>query len=161
MNIQRTVGFALLVGLCQSLLAQQPAPDPKAQRTAVEAELKAAIREVQRIVNQPVRQLTRMPNMDVSIYSPGWFHEGAAKPDFNTVDVRTTQDVSYGKNQYISSDLNVGVVFVGTEVEFNPMTKYFYADYSIPKKKLSEAEMLEINRLYRVIGKCQKQLTTL
>src|SRR5436189_992495 len=98
MKIQHIVGFALLMGLCQSFLAQQPAPNPQAQRATVEAELKAAIREVQRIVNQPVRQLTRMPNMDVSIYSPGWFHEGAAKPAFNTVDVRSTQDLSYGKN---------------------------------------------------------------
>jgi hypothetical protein len=162
MTIQRIVGFALLVGLCQSFVAQQAMPDKQAQRAAVEAELKAAIREVQRIVNQPVTPLKRSPEMQVSEYNPGWFHEGAAKPDFNTVDVRATRDTAtYAKHQYVTSDMNPGVVFLGAEVEFNSMTKYFYTDYSVPKKKLSDGEMLEINRLYRVIGKCQKQLATL
>jgi hypothetical protein len=41
------------------------------------------------------------------------------------------------------------------------MTKYFYEDRSLPKKKLTEAEMLEINRLYRVIGQCEQQLARL
>jgi len=43
---------------------------------------------------------------------------------------------------YVTSDLNPGVVFVGSEIEFNPMTKFFYIDRSLPKKKLTEAEML-------------------
>ena len=38
------------------------------------------------------------------------------------------------------------------------MTKIFYIDRSLPKKKLTEAEMVEINRLYRVIGNCERQL---
>ena len=38
------------------------------------------------------------------------------------------------------------------------MTKYFYEDRSLPKKKLTGEEMLEINRLYRVIGRCKEQL---
>jgi hypothetical protein len=50
------------------------------------------------------------------------------------------------------------VVFVGSEIEFNSMTKYFYVDRSLPKKKLTEAEMVEINDLYRVIGKCEDKL---
>jgi hypothetical protein len=41
------------------------------------------------------------------------------------------------------------------------MTKYFYIDRSLPKKKLTEAEMLEINKLYRVIGACEEQLLEL
>jgi hypothetical protein len=154
-QIRTGIVVAILVALCQPSLAQQSA------RAAVEAELKAAIREVQRIVNQPVTQLTRTAEMQVSTYQPGWFHEGAAKPDFNTVDVRATQETTYAKNQYVTSDVTPGVVFLGAELEFNPMTKYFYTDYSLPKKKLSDREMLEINRLYRVIGRCQKQLATL
>ncbi len=43
-------------------------------------------------------------------------------------------------------------------MEFNSQTKYFYADYTLPKKKLTEAEMVEINRLYRIIGQCEKKL---
>ena len=38
------------------------------------------------------------------------------------------------------------------------MTKYFYEDRSLPKKRLTEVEMLEINLLYRIIGKCEEQL---
>ena len=147
----------VLMGLCHAGLAQQSAPDAQARRAAIQSEMKTAIQAVQRIVNQPVTQLTRNATMQVSEY-PYWFHEGAAKPDFNTVDVRAARDISYGKHQYVSSALNPGMVFLGAELEFNPMTKYFYADYSLPKKKLSEGEMLEINRLYRVIGKCQQQL---
>ena len=156
-----TAALAALLGLSQYTLAQKSAPVPQAQRPAVEAELKAAIQSVQRIVNQPVTQLKRTPEMKVSEYSPGWFHEGAAKPDFNTVDVRATRDTNYSKNEYVTSDLNYGVVFLGAELEFNPMTKYFYTDYSLPKKRLSESEMVEINRLYRVIGRCQQQLAAL
>lgn len=118
-----------------------------------------AIERVKRIVNQPVRALTRTPDMEVSTSSPGWFHQGAAKPDFATVDVRATQDTSkFAPRVYITSDLNPGVAFAGSEVEFNSMTKYFYVDRSLPKKKLTEAEMLEINRLYRIIGECEEKL---
>jgi hypothetical protein len=41
------------------------------------------------------------------------------------------------------------------------MTKFFYVDRSVPKKKLTEDEMLEINRLYRIIGQCEIQLDIL
>ena len=99
--------------------------------------------------------------MRVSTYRPGWFHDGAIKPDFNNVDVRASRETSYDKNQYVTSDLNPGVVFLAAELEFNPMTKYFYTDRSLPKKKLPEAKMLEINRLYRIIGRCEQELAKL
>jgi hypothetical protein len=38
------------------------------------------------------------------------------------------------------------------------MTKFFYQDRSLPKKKLTEDEMVEINRLYRIIATCCAQL---
>jgi hypothetical protein len=57
--------------------------------------------------------------------------------------------------------LNPGVVFLGQEVEFNAATKYFYTDRTLPKKKLSEEEMFEINRLYRIIGRCEQQIAEL
>jgi len=50
------------------------------------------------------------------------------------------------------------VVFPGSQVEFNAMTKYFYEDRTLPKKRLTEAEMLDVNRLYRIIGRCEKML---
>jgi len=122
------------------------------------AQMNEAIDQVQNIINQPVTSITQDSGMQVETYSPGWFHPGAIKPDFNTVDVRKTQQFPYKQYQYVTSDLNQGQVFIGSDLEFNPMTKYFYTDRTVPKKKLSEDEMLEINRLYRIIGRCQGQL---
>jgi hypothetical protein len=144
-------------------VSPQPSPASKrdAQIASVKRAHKNAVARVQTIVNQPVTVLERTPEMKVAQYPGGWFHEGAIKPDFNNVDVRSTQETKYGQFHYVSSDLNPGVVFVGKELEFNSMTKYFYEDRSLPKKKLTEEEMLEINQLYRIIGKCEQQLSEL
>jgi hypothetical protein len=153
---------ALLVTLCFS-------PSTHAQQTnliaatnqsqaALELEMTNAYQRVLQIVNRPVRAFAKTPNMDVSVFSPGWFHDGASKPNFNTVDVRQSQELNYAKNKYVTSDLNPKVVFLGAELEFNAMTKLFYTNRSLPKRKLTEAEMLEINQLYRVIGKCERAL---
>jgi hypothetical protein len=139
-------------------VAAQPAKTVDVDRENTTLIMEDAIERVKAIVNQPVKELSRTPDMKVTIYHPGWFHRGAIKPDFNTVDVRKTQETRYGNYQYVTSDLNPGVVFVGADLEFNPMTKYFYEDRSLPKKKLTEEEMLEVNRLYRVLGKCEGQL---
>jgi len=155
------VSFLIIAAsLCQACIAQDSAAQ-QARRSALEAEMNDAIQRVQKIVNQPVTQIPRTEDMRVSTYRPGWFHDGAIKPDFNNVDVRASRETSYDKNQYVTSDLNPGIVFLGAELEFNPMTKYFYTDRSIPKKKLTEAEMLEINRLYRIIGRCEQELAKL
>ncbi|WP_150107253.1 hypothetical protein [Pedosphaera parvula] len=134
--------------------AAGPAPDPSNPKAVMED----AMARVKAIVNQPVTELRRTPDMEVSTYQPGWFHAGAEKPNFDTVDVRATQDLQYGRNEYVTSDLNPGVAFNGRELEFNSMTKYFYTDRSLPKKRLLEAEMVEINRLYRIIGSCEQKL---
>jgi hypothetical protein len=126
---------------------------------ALKAQKNDAIFKVQDIVNQPVTHLKRTPEMgDVAYYRDGWFHPGAETPDFDRVDVRTTQQFVYVGQKYVTSDANPGEVFLGSELEFNPMTKYFYTDRSVPKKKLTDDEMLEINQLYRVIGHCNDQL---
>jgi hypothetical protein len=150
--------FLLIIGLCQSC---QSAAQIEARRVSIQMEMDSAIADVQRIVNQPVRQLALTGDMEVSVYHPGWFHDGANKPDFNNVDVRRSQDTSYERHRYVTSDLNPGVAFPGSEVEFNSTTKYFYTDHTLPKKRLSEDEMLEINRLYRIIGRCEQQLAEL
>jgi hypothetical protein len=98
---------------------------------------------------------------EYSNYPEGWFHPGALTPDFNNIDVRTTQKLAYQNSPYVTSPLNPNVVFMGPELEFNSMTKYFYTDRSMPKKKLHESEMIEINQLYRVIGKCNSELAAL
>ncbi len=125
------------------------------------SEMLAAIHDVEKIVNQPVAAYRRAAGMRVSTFSPGWFHEGASKPRFDTVDVRVTRETNYAKSDYVTSDLNPGIVFAGKDVEFNAMTKFFYTNRTLPKKKLTEAEMIEINRLYRIIGKCEHQLIRL
>jgi len=135
-----------------------PAADKDKEIAAVHAEMNEAVDKVKTIVNQRVGALRRTAGMKVSTSSPGWFHDGATKPNFTTVDVRATQETPWAQKPYVTSDLNPGFVFVGSQLEFNSMTKYFYTDRSVPKKKLTEAEMLEINRLYRIIGKCEKRL---
>lgn len=124
----------------------------------IKLELADAIAKVREIVNQPVESLPRKPDMKVATYSPGWFRPGAAKPDFNRVDVRNTQEFPYDRNEYVTSAQDPKVVYVGPELEFNPMTKYFYTNRAVPKKKLNESEMLEINRLYRIIGQDEDHL---
>jgi hypothetical protein len=155
----KTASVFLLLLLSSATFAAAASTDD--QIAALKAQKDQAVASVQQIVNQPVTHLKQTPDMSVSVYSPGWFHEGANTPDFNNVDVRKTQELTYQGKQYVSSDLNPGEVFLGDELEFNSMTKYFYTDRSLPKKKLTEAEMLQINDLYRVIGRCNKQLEEL
>jgi hypothetical protein len=134
---------------------------PQGKIDALNAQRDEAVQRVKEIVNQPVTSVPREPDMNVQEYSPGWFHPSAKKPDFNKTDVRKSQKFSYDQYEYVTSDLNPGVVFVGKELEFNSKLKYFYTDRSVPKKKLSEDEMLEINKLFRVIGHCDQQLADL
>ena len=137
------------------------APSVQEQIAAVRTQRTEAIFRVQEIVNQPVTRLKRMPGMQVTTYHPGWFHDGAITPGFDTVDIRVTRELPYQGEKYVTSDLNPGEVFLGDELEFNSMTKFFYTTRNVPKKKLAEAEMVEINSLYRVIGRCDQKLLEL
>jgi hypothetical protein len=128
------------------------------EKSPLRDEMNAAIEQVKRIVNQPVPALPRPPGTPVETFSPGWFHEGAAKPNFASVDVTATQQFPYEQFEYVTSDLNPGVMFRGRDLEFNAMTKYFYVDRSQPKKRLNATEMAEINRLYRIIGARERDL---
>jgi hypothetical protein len=125
---------------------------------ALKAQKSDAIFKVQDIVNQPVTHLKRTPGMVGVAEYDFWFDPGAITPDFDHVDVRTSQDLQYQSYQYVTSPQNPGEVFLGSELEFNAQTKYFYTDRSLPKKKLTETEMEEINQLYRIIGHCNDQL---
>jgi hypothetical protein len=116
--------------------------------SAQQDEAQATARVIE-IVNRPV---TRLPRTDEAGGFPGWFHDGAIKPDFATVDIRTTQEFPYKDYSYVASNLNPSEMFVASELEFNAMTKYFYQDRSWPKHRLSENEMVEINTLYRRIA---------
>jgi hypothetical protein len=129
---------------------------------ALKLRQKKAIDRVIAIVNQPVAPVPLTPDLGAGVWTEGWFHPGAIRPDFNNVDVRATQETqTYSKWPYVTSNLNPGVAFKGDELEFNSMTKYFYQDRTLPKKRLTEDEMDEINRLYRIIGKCAAQIAAL
>src|SRR5580698_7804368 len=102
---------------------------------ALKAQKNDAIFKVQDIVNQPITHLKRTPDMvDLGFYQDGWFHPGAETPDFNNVDVRTSQQFVYVGHKYVTSPDNPDEVFLSSELEFNPMTKYFYTDRRLPKK---------------------------
>jgi hypothetical protein len=123
----------------------------------LKAQMDDAISKAEAIINQPVSPLQRADYMLVWTYHPGWFDKGALKPDFNTIDIRKTQKLDY-QHQYVTSDLNPRVVYIGYNLEFNPFTKLFYRDLSVPKKKLTDMDMQEVNDIYRTIGKYEKQL---
>jgi len=121
------------------------------------AALDEAMSRVRAIINQPVVAYRLTRDLDAARY-PFWFHEGAIHPDFDTVDIRATQEHVYDSHPYVFSDLNPGFCYKGTDLEFNSMTKFFYTDRTLPKKKLTEPQMLEINRLYRIMGQCEKKM---
>jgi hypothetical protein len=146
----------------QPAIGQTPADtnSTAGQIAALQLQLTNAWHQVETIVNQPVPAFRRDPGYDVSVYVGGWFHPGAITPDFNTVDVRTSQQFTYTA-PWVSSDITPNMMFRGRDLEFNAMTKLFYTNRSLPKKKLSEAEMLQINSLYRTIGHCQAAIAQL
>jgi hypothetical protein len=156
LRLWRHGSLALTFLFSSHLLAQTTNAD--AQLPRLESEMNSAVQQVEKIVNQTVPAYPRKPGIHVAEFKEGWFHEGATKPDFNTVDVRASRETPYDKYQYVSSVLNPGLYFIGQQLEFNANTKYFYKNRSVPKKKLTETEMLEINRLYRLIGKCEQEI---
>jgi hypothetical protein len=131
------------------------------QIAALQLQLTNAWHQVEAIVDQPVRAYRYDPSYSVSTYGPGgWFHPGAMTPDFNNVDVRKSQELTYTA-PWVSSDITPTMMFRGSDLEFNAMTKLFYTNRSLPKIKLTEAEMLQINSLYRIIGHCQSAIQQL
>jgi hypothetical protein len=128
---------------------------------ATKAQLKDAIDHVNQIVNQPVPFVprTRANWNQCAWFGDAWFHPGAITPDFANVDVRTTRETkNYEAYPFASSNFTPDRAFIASEMEFNSMTKFFYQDRSLPKKKLTEDEMLEIKRLYRIIARCSAHL---
>ncbi len=151
--------FAAVSSVSAQSSADQTNSIPE-QIAALQLQLTNAWHQVETIVNQPVPAFRREESYRVSLYSPGWFHPGAITPDFNRVDVRKSQELTYTA-PWVSSDLTPHMMFRGSDLEFNSMTKLFYTNRSLPKKKLSEAEMLQINSLYRTIGHSQAEIQQL
>jgi hypothetical protein len=144
--------------------ASNEAAQPAGSVDSLEAQLKDAVDHVNVIVNQPVPYVprTRENWSQCSYFPDAWFHPGAAIPDFANADVRKTQETkNYADYTYASSVFTPDRAYICSEMAFNSQTKMFYQDRTVPKKKLTDSEMLEINRLYRIIAKCCAQLNQL
>jgi hypothetical protein len=140
-----------------------PQLSPAAQWNVVNLQRMAALNQVVLIINQEVEGVPVERGMNLGHWENVWFHPGALTPDFAHVDIRTSQEYAdYMKHEYVTSNqLHPGIAYRADQVEFNANTKLFYQDRSVPKKRLDEAEMLEVNRLYRVIGKCNAAMQAL
>jgi hypothetical protein len=139
----------------------QTSTDTNARIAVLQVQLTNAWHQVEAIVCQPVPAYRRDDSYRISIFSPGWFHPGAITPDFNRVDVRKTQESPYAAHPWVSSDITPTMMWHGSDLEFNSMTKLFYTNRDMPKKKLTDAEMVQINSLYRTIGQCQSEIVQL
>jgi hypothetical protein len=142
-------------------------PDPSLagaeQWAFLNREYAAALKQAIVIINQEVPGIPITENMRCADWAGGvWFHPGAITPDFLNVDIRQSQDISnYAKWDYITSDYHKGIAYPGDQVEFNSMTKLLYQDRTTPKKKLTEPEMVEVNRLYHIMGKAAAMMQSL
>ena len=141
----------------ETLPKPSPPQTPAQRLAATSRELQEAIARVQFIINQPPPMGMRTPQMRVWEYS-NWFDAGSLKPDFGKVDVRKTQETPYDAEDFVCLKSRPELVWAGHDLEFNPMLKFFYVDRSVPKKKLTNDEMAEINLLYRSIGRLEKEL---
>lgn len=129
-------------------------PTPKGMQDAINR-IDAALAQVRDIVNQPVESqpMTEELKYKAGRFNEGWFHPGAGIPDFIGADIRKTQELkSYSDEEWCTSNLTPDRVFREQDCEFNGQTKFFYMDRNLPKKRLTESEMIEINRLYHLIG---------
>jgi hypothetical protein len=139
---------------------QTPIPSAEDKIGKAQRDLRDAIEKVKGIINQPVPMVPRNFRMKVEALD-AFFPDPATKPDFNSVDVKTTRRQDYDQFEFVCLKSNPSVVWVGKTLEFNPSTRYFYEDLSVPKKKLTDDDMAEINRLYKIIGRCEAELRPL
>jgi hypothetical protein len=133
----------------------QDNPQNATDLAEVQRNLKTALARVRAIVNQPVDSVALTPEIKAKAgsFNEGWFHPGALVPAFMSVDIETTQELgSYSQEEWVTSSLTPDRAFHAADLEFNSMTKFFYMDRTLPKKRLTTQEMVEINLLYRKIG---------
>jgi len=130
-----------------------------------EALLKLSLRQaelrIQAIVNQPIPPMERTRTMRVWTYPRHWYDGGPIRPNFAMADIRTTQKAMYDEYEYVRSESNADWIYRGRDLEYNALTRYFYNDMTLPKKKLSETEMVEINTHFRTIARCERELAAL
>ncbi len=120
---------------------------------ATRAAMAAAVQRIRIIVNQVPPAVAKPAGAESWNYG---FHPGAAKPDFDHTDIVSGRE--FWPHDYIDMQGNPDVYYRGADCEFNSQTKFFYSNRDLPKKRLSDAEYQELVRLYRFVGKCQREL---
>lgn len=136
-----------------------------------QAEIDSATAKIKQIANQPVAPVERANLTGYwvnrgSKWIPGWAQQiidlmkGPPEVNFATADVRISQR-SWAQETTENPDNPVFFVGLKTEplfyraekVGFNLDLLRFYEDLALPKKQLTEDELIEINRLFRIIAK--------
>jgi hypothetical protein len=120
-------------------------------------ELQTVTQQIQAIVNQT--PTTRPDKIGGTIWIG--FHDGAIKPKLKFI---TLEQLKAGREFYTADTAWMqgapNVFYVAREIEFNPMTKYFYTDRTKAKKRLSEAEYDQLLPLYHRLGDLEAQQGT-
>ena len=160
-DYRQTAAFPQIAATARGTLANAT-PDRlaaaiQAQGMAAHTEMDAAMERVRGIVNQTPPTVPRPPP-DAESYHYG-FHPGAITPDFAHADLFSTREL--WKGDYVNMDTAPGIYYRSADCEFNPQTKFFYTNRDVPKKKLTDAEIAEVVRLYRAIAADQLVLAAL
>ena len=118
----------------------------------LKAEMDEASARVAAIVNQPVKQTPETPGMH-SGHWEYWFHPGATKPDFNTVDIRTTQETPFAKFTYVTLRPEPGhrIFWRRPRVQFDDQI-FLYGPLPAKKETDGERRCWKSTGFYRIIG---------
>ena len=160
-DYQGTAAFPQIAATARGTLANAT-PDKlaaaiQAQGTAARMEMDAAMGRVRGIVNQTPPTVPKPP-ASAEVYHYG-YHDGALTPDYAHADLFSTRELWNGDYAYM--DTAPGVYYRSADCEFNPQTKFFITNRNVPTKKLTDAEITEIVRLYRTIAADQQLLAVL
>ncbi len=157
-DYRQTAAFPQIAATARAILANAT-PDKlagtiQAQGTAVATERETAMEKVRLIVNQ-TPPVAPMPPRSAEIYHYG-YHPGALTPDYAHADLYSTREL--WKGEYVCMDTVPNVYYRSADCEFNPQTKFFFTSRDLPKKKLTDAEIAEVVRLYRIIATDERLL---
>ena len=147
-NYRQTAAFPQIAATARTTLAnatpEKLAAAIQAQGAAAHSEEESTMSKVRLIVNQtPPRVPT--PPRGAETYHYG-FHPGALTPDYAHADLVSTREL--WKGEYVYMDTVPNVFYRSADCEFNPQTKFFFTSRDVPKKKLTDAEIAEVVRLY-------------
>ena len=160
-DYRQTAAFPQIAAVARETLAgatpDKLAAAVQARGTAARAERDAALGRVRAIVNQTPPTVPKPP-AGAEVYHYG-YHPGALTPDYAHADLLSTREVYRG--DFIYMDTAPGIYYRAGDCEFNPQTKFFLTNRDVPTKKLTDAEIAEVVRLYRTIATDEELMSTL